>query len=106
MNNETRIDLVKFTCGIGLGFVLAYGIVKCFWDKDKTTKVDQPPVSQENIQIAVSAYQGAIEAGEDDLALMELNKELKSEYGLSVMYRQIDGKYIVKDNSGKEVKSV
>jgi hypothetical protein len=102
MNKDTKQALL----GFGLGFVLFWLLTKAI-DKSKGDDTPvQPKYTDEDIAVSVTAYRDAMAAGESQEALDELNDELKKEYGLTVLFRVSDQKFVVKNLSGREVKVV
>lgn len=101
MSGKDKSGLIGFACGIGLTFLVLWLI-----NRDKKDKDVEPPVSDENISVAVEAYSKAMNEGQDQASLDELNKQLKQEFGVTVEYKQAINKYYVRDKSGKKVKEV
>ncbi len=99
MNTETK----KALLGFGLGLALFVVIVKVFGKKGEPG-IDQPPITQANINLAADTYRLALQEGESPDKLLEINNMLAKEYGLRVS--SIDRvKLTVADLSGKEVKT-
>ena len=90
-----------------LGMLLAGGM---FWLLKKAKdnggpKPYQPEVTQANISIVLDAYTSALNDGASQSDLNDLNEQTASEYGLRAYQRSSDGKVIITDMLGKEVKA-
>lgn len=102
MTKDVKQAIIGFTLGAGLLWLLIKAVEKSRADDTPV----QPKYTDEDIAVAVTAYQEAMAAGEGQAALAELNEEIKKDYGLTVMFRHSDEKFVVKNLSGREVKIV
>lgn len=100
MNDQ--VELKKAIFGIGAGVLLFYIGWRIFGDKPEK-KTSQPPVTKENIDIALAAYQDAVQAGEPQSKLNEINDQLAKDFGLRVKQRPSDGRFVVSNLAGKQV---
>jgi hypothetical protein len=101
MSGRDKSGLIGFTFGIGLTFLVIWLI-----NRDKAPKEVQPPVSDESISVAVEAYSKAMSEGQSKENMDELNNQLKSEFGVTIKYSAITGKFTVMDKSGNKIKDV
>ncbi len=96
MTTENKQALLGLLGGAALLFIT----VKVFKaDKDKKEK--QPEVTEASISAALIAYQDAMN---DNQNLDEMNEELKKEFGLTVQFKAMENKFIVKDLKGNVVR--
>lgn len=95
-------DTTKALLGYTLAGALVWVLVKVFCKKPE---IKYPEVTQVGIDTAVIAYQTALTEGHDLQTLNELNEELAREYAVRVGLRS-DGKYIVSNLAGKQIRAV
>lgn len=100
-----QVEIKKAFFGFGLGVLIFYIGWRIFSEKE-TKGMEQPEITKENIEVAVGAYQAALQAGEPANKLSEINDGLAKEFGLRVRQRANDGRLAVCDLSGKEVQVV
>jgi hypothetical protein len=68
----------------------------------KPDTADKSEVTQkENARIALDAFMTAVENGENNRGLQQLNSQLGQTYGLRI-YKK-DNYYVAKDSTGKEI---
>lgn len=94
----------NYLIGTALGILLAYGIYRLYLKEDKNTQ-NKKPVTDENIDLAVSAYKDAVSENATQQILSDLNKLNVQEFGVKV-YQRKDGRFSVTDPAGKEIKVV
>ncbi len=103
ISTENKKALVCLTLGIALAYVIVFIVKK---EKKEEGEINQPTITDANINIAVDAYKSGMDSGESKESLDEINKELKKEFGLSVEFKTLKNKYYVYDMAGKKVKEV
>lgn len=101
ISTDTKI----FVLGTLLGATLSYFLWRLYF-RDDAQAPFQPEVTDEHIEEALTAYTLALEKGEDQSLLNDLNTQFAGEYGLRVYQRKSDGKIVATDLSGKEVKVI
>jgi hypothetical protein len=92
--------------GFGLALLLFYLLQRSFMKSDSPETNIQPAITDDNINIAITAYQNAINAGEPASVLNDLNTSFVQDYGFRISQRQSDGRFSVTNLSGREVKVV
>lgn len=100
MNVKSRIYIIG-TC---IGLVMFYGLHHLYL-KEGTSEVQQPTITDENIEVAIDAYSNAIKDGVPKSDLDELNKSFSTDFGVRV-YQRADQKFVVTNLAGREVKVV
>jgi len=100
LSTETKEGLI----GIALASVIFWLLTKTVLEKEKD--VTQPPITDENISVAITAYMSAVENNEPQSVLNDLNASTARDYGLRVYERKRDNKFVVTDLSGNEVRVV
>lgn len=97
-------DFKKGFFGFGLGILLFYIGYRAFTQEEEAMPV-QPPITQENVNLAIGAYKAALADKADTAKLAELNKELAKQFGLRLQLG-MDNKIAVYDLSGKKIQTV
>lgn len=92
--------------GFSLALLIFYLLQRALGGTDSNEANIQPTITDENINIAIKAYQNATAAGEPGSVLTELNNSFVQEYGFRLNQRQSDGRFSVTNLSGREVKVV
>lgn len=92
--------------GFGLALLLFYLLQRTFMKSDTAETNIQPAITDENISIAITAWQSASNAGEPASVLNDLNNSFVQDYGFRLNQRQSDGRFSVTNLSGREVKVV
>lgn len=100
MNAKAKI----FILGSLLGAVL-FSATWYLYLRPSSRKSDQPPITDENIETAVTAYTLALQDQVPAAELTELNKTFAKDFGLKV-YKREDDKIVVTNLSGREIKIV
>lgn len=99
MNAKGKI----FLLGVPIGMLLFYATWRLYL-KPSAKKEEQRPVTDENIQTAVTAYSLALQDNAPPSDLLELNREFEKDFGLKIHQRE--DKLVVTNLSGKEIKIV
>lgn len=94
----------KAIFGFGLAGLLFWLSMRTFLKK-KDPANNQPLITQDNIDIALTAYSSAVANGEQQSVLNDLNESTAKEYGLRVYQKKSDGTFVVTDLAGNEVKT-
>lgn len=89
--------------GVLLGLGAFFFFKKSLTVNRSNMDASQPPITAQNIQIALDAYTAAVNDSAEQSTLNELNTTTSAEYGLRVYQRKSDGVFIVTDLSGKQV---
>lgn len=97
-------DSKKYLLGTALGLLVFWLLHRNFLKKSDEEKA--VPVTDANIAIATDAFTAALEAGEPQSTLNDLNSSFASEYSLRMYVRKSDGVLVVTDLSGKEIKTI
>lgn len=104
ISTDNKRALTCLVVGLGLAWVIDYMMRR--EKKESSVADNQPIITEESITVAVNAYRSGQDAGETRENLEEINRQLKDEFGLTVEYKPMSGKYYVNDLSGKRVKEV
>ncbi len=99
MKTETK----KAILGVGGGILLVWAMTKVFAPKAKKDPVTK--VLPENIENALTAFQNAEADGQSADFLKELNRTMKTTYGVTVSVNPLNGTYSVRDTAGKVLKT-
>lgn len=99
MNAKTKI----FFLGTSIGFISLYATWRLYL-KPSAEKSEQPAITDENIQTAVTAYSLALEENAPAAELTDLNRAFAKDFGLKVFKRE--DKIVVTNLSGREIKIV
>jgi|SRR6185312_1728438 len=94
-----------FILGTALGLFLFWGTWQLYIKK-QLQQPEPPPITDKNIDEAVTAYQMALNDNAPVSVLTELNQTYAKDYGLKVYQRRTDGKIVVSNLDGKEIKAV
>src|SRR3954462_3566789 len=89
--------------GFGLALLVFYLLQRSFMKSDAPETNIQPAITDENISIAITAYQNAAAAGESASVLNDLNASFVQEYGFRLNQRQSDGRFSVTNLAGREL---
>lgn len=100
MKTETK----EYLLGSALALVAFWLLCKTVLRKSE--EIVRPAITQENIDIAVSAYMSAVQNNEPQAVLNDLNKSTSKDYGVRVYQNKSDGAFVVTDLDGKEVRRV
>lgn len=104
ITTETKKAFTCLVIGVGLAWVIVWLVNR---EKKSSDEKDiQPIVTDESVTVAVNAYKSGLDAKESKENMDEINNELKEEFGLTVEFKPLDNKFIVRDLSGKKVKEV
>jgi hypothetical protein len=99
--------LKKTIIGLIVGGVLFWVLIKVFNSKPiPAPAVSQVPITDENIDIAVSAFKDALNKGEDQQTLDALNEMFKKDFGISIKMSEQDNSLIVRNMAGNNIKIV
>lgn len=99
MNAKAKI----FLLGIPIGLILFYATWRLYL-KPSAKQSDQPEVTDENIETAVTAYSLALQENAPPAELLELNRAFAKDFGLKIHQRE--DKLVVTNLSGHEIKIV
>ena len=105
------LDFRRALFGIGGGLFVFWILQKSLLNKEGNSNSDTenetiPNPSDEDIQKALIAYQAAVQAGENQQALLDLNTDLSKEFGVRVYRRKTDGRFVATDLAGKELETM
>ncbi len=104
ISTETKKGVICLALGLGLSYLIVYLLKR---DKERAaTEKETHIITDESISVAVNAYKSGMDAGESQADLDEINRQLKEEYGITVQYKPIQNKFVVRDVDGKKVKEV
>ncbi len=98
MNAKTKI----FLFGVPIGIILFYATWRLYLKP--SAKNEQPAITDENIETAVTAYTLALQDNAPPPELLELNREFAKDFGLKIHQR--DNNLVVTNLSGHEIKIV
>lgn len=102
------LDFRRALFGIGGGLFVFWLLQKTLLNKNEYN-IDNPESiknpDDEDIQKAIIAYQSAVQAGESQQSLMDLNADLVKEFGVRVYRRKSDGRFIATDIAGKQIET-
>lgn len=73
--------------------------------RPSASKSDQPPITDENIQTAITAYTLALQENAPEGELTDLNRTFAKDFGIKV-FKRSDDKIVVTNLSGREIKIV
>lgn len=99
ISSETK-EWILGTLVAGVIFWLMLPVLK------KDTTPVQPIVRPENIDVAITAYSGALADGQPESVLNELNASTAKDYGVRVYQDRTTGAFVATDLSGKELKRI
>lgn len=102
MTVETRKAIIGLIVAAGLFYLVLY----VFKKNDEPEGPKQIPITDENIDVATEAFQAAVINGEPQETLDEMNKTFLSEYGVSISRRADDGRLLVKNMAGNNIKII
>lgn len=74
--------------------------------KDDESGIKQPPITDEHIEIAVSAYKEAMSQNEDNKTMTDLNDAFKKDYGFTIVSNKEEGTLTIRNLSGYNVKTI
>lgn len=98
---QTRQAILITILGGLIGGVIIY-MVK----KERSGPSNKSVIDSNGVNVAITAYSKAVEAGEPQENLDDLNLELKQEFGVSVERMPLSGSLIAYDLNGKKIKEV
>lgn len=94
----------EFLIGAGIAAVVLFFMTRTVLKQED--KVKQPPITQENINIALDAYMMAVQENAPQSDLNEINKSTQKDYGIRVYQDRTSGAFVATDLAGKELKKV
>lgn len=103
MSVETRKIIIGVLAAAGLYYLILYVFDKKKNDPDTPKQI---PITDENIDVAVEAYSAALANQEDPATMEEMNKSFLQEYGISIKQRSDDGRLIIRNMAGNNIKIV
>lgn len=98
-------DFKKGFFGFSLGILLFYIAYRAFSVEQGPADPVQPPITAENVAIAIRSYQAALADKADATKLADLNKELAKQFGVRLQLGA-DSKIAVYDLAGKKIQTV
>jgi esterase/lipase len=101
MSKENKVAVL----GIGLGFVLFWLLEKQVFSKkgNNNAASKKKEASDQDLEVAVSAFDEALQNREDPATLNALNATFATEYNIQIHQRQSDGQLVVTDMAGNQI---
>ena len=101
-----QIKSKAFILGAVLGVSMFFGIWYFYLRPGDIDDTKMPVATDQDMQDAAEAYALAMQEGETQTTLDQMNQDFASRYGIKIYQRKSDGAMVVTDTSGKQVKVI